>query len=105
MTVKILNINRREVGQEEIALPFETDEQVSAAWDYLVENRSFFDFSYRPECDGEDGDRAYLYAYLKYLRAGEPLPTPTADQIRRLIPKIWQSEMSYDFRELAALTS
>lgn len=98
--MKILNINSREVGQVAVALPFETDGQVEAAWAYLVEHRSFFDFSYRPMEEGEDGDRAYLHAWLKYLRKGEPLPAPNARQIRALIPKIWQAEMNYDIREL-----
>lgn len=103
--MKILNINSRATNETNVALPFETDEQVEAAWAYLIEHRRFFDFSYRPASEGEDGDRAYLHAYLKFLRAGEPLPAPTAEQARRLIPKIWQAEMSYDIRELLDLST
>lgn len=103
--MKILNINRRATNEIDVALPYETDAQVTAAWAYLVEHGTFFDFSYRPTSEGEDGDRAYIYAYLKFLRSGEPLPAPTAEQIRRLIPKIWQAEMSYDIRELIGVTA
>jgi hypothetical protein len=103
--MKILNINRRATNEIDIALPFETDDQVVAAWGYIVANRRADSFDYRPMSEGEDGDRAYLYAYFKYLRAGEPLPAPTADQIRRFLPKIWQAEMNYDLRELLDLTS
>lgn len=103
--MKILSINRRGRGDVEVALAFDTDEQVEAAWAYLVERKSFFDFSYRPVEEGEDGDRAFLHAWLKYFRKGQPLPAPTAEQVRHLIPKIWQAEMSYDIRELLDLTT
>jgi hypothetical protein len=102
--MKILNINRRATNETNVALPFETDEQVEAAWAYMVEHGSFFSFDYRPDSEGEDGDRAYLHAYLKFLRSGEPLRAPNAAQIRRIIPKIWQAEMNYDIRELLDLT-
>lgn len=98
--MKILNINRRERGQVEVALPFETDEQVEAAWGYLVANRLFFDFSYRPRSEGEDADRSYIDAYLQRLRTGDPLPEPDAEQIRRIVPKICGAEMNFDIREL-----
>lgn len=98
--MKILNINQRATNEIDVALPFETDEQVVTAWDYIVANRRADSFDYRPVSEGEDGDRAYLYAFFKFHRAGEPLPAPTADQIRRFVPKIWQAEMSYDIREL-----
>lgn len=98
--MKIININRRQVNQVEVALPFETDEQVIAAWSYLVKNRSFFDFDYRPDSEGEDDDRAFIDVYLECLHNGYPITEPGAALIRRLIPKIWQAEMSYDIREL-----
>jgi hypothetical protein len=98
--VKILNINRRSVNQVEIALPFETDVQVSAAWEYLVCQRHLLDFSYRPESDGEDADRAFIADYLRRRQSGECMEPPEADQIRQAIPKIWGAELNFDVREL-----
>jgi hypothetical protein len=97
--MKILNINRRSVGQVEIALPFETDVQVGRAWEYLVSGGHLGDFSYRPESEGEDEDRA-IASYLRRRAAGECMEGPESDEIRRIIPKIWQAELSYDIREL-----
>jgi hypothetical protein len=98
--MKILNINRRSVGQVEIALPFETDAHVSRAWEYLVAGRHLGDFSYRPGSDGEDEDRAFIASYLRRRHEGECLEPPEPDQIRRAIPKIWGAELNYDIREL-----
>lgn len=99
--MKILNINSRTVGQVEIALPFETDKQVVRALEYLVSTGHLGDFSYRPESDGEDEDRALLASYLRRRRAGECMDGgPEADEIRRVIPKIWGAELNYDIREL-----
>jgi hypothetical protein len=98
--MKILNINRRSVGQVEIALPFETDVQVRHAWEYLVAGRHIGDFSYRPESEGEDEDRSFIASYLRRRQEGECMEPPEADQIRRAIPKIWGAELNYDIREL-----
>jgi hypothetical protein len=99
--MKILNINRRTVDQAEIALPFETDEQVRAAWNHIfVKNRRMLDYSYRPASEGEDQDRAFIEAFLESQRGDNPKPTPGANQIRRVLPKVWQAELSYDIREL-----
>lgn len=99
--MKILNINARSVGQVEIALPFETDEQVSFAWDYIfVVNRGMLDFSYRPTSEGEDKDRAFIDEFLSSQRSDHPLSSPDAATIRRTIPKLWGAELNYDIREL-----
>ncbi|WP_230854494.1 hypothetical protein [Arthrobacter terrae] len=98
--MKILNINHRAVGQVEIALPFETDEQVGRAWEYLVACRHLADFSYRPDSEGEDEDRAFIASYLRRRHGGECMEGPESDEIRRIIPKIWQAELSFDIREL-----
>lgn len=99
--MKILNINRRSVGQVEIALPFETDVQVGRAWEYLVSKGHLGDFTYRPETEGEDKDRALIADYLRRRRNGECMDGgPEADEIRRAIPKIWGAELNYDIREL-----
>lgn len=102
-SMKILNINRRSVGQAEVALPFETDEQVSRAWEYLVARGHLGDFSYRPDSEGYDGDRAFIADYLRARHGGECVEPPEPDQIRRAIPKIWQAEMDHDIRELLGI--
>lgn len=100
-SMKILNINRRSVGQVEIALPFETDRQVCRAFEYLVSRRHLTDFRYDPEVDGEDADRALFADYLRRRSGGECMDgDPEADDIRRFIPKLWGAELSYDIREL-----
>lgn len=99
--MKILNINARQTNQTDIALPFETDEQVIAAWNHIfVENRRMLDFSYRPGAEGEDVDRAFIEAFLNSQHSGTPMSTPEAATIRRLIPKLWGADLSYDIREL-----
>jgi len=100
VSMKILNINRRSVGQVEVALPFETDVQVRRAWEYLVAGRHLGDFSYRPVSEGEDVDRAFIASYLRCRNAGECMEPPEADQIRQMIPKIWGAELNFDIREL-----
>ncbi|GAA4033545.1 hypothetical protein GCM10023063_16550 [Arthrobacter methylotrophus] len=98
--MKILNINRRSVGQVEVALPFDTDEQVSRAFEYLV-SRALTEFRYDPEVDGEDADRALIADYLRRRNKGECMDDgPEAADIRRFIPKIWGAELDYDIREL-----
>jgi hypothetical protein len=98
--MKIININRRSVGQTEVALPFETDRQVRAAWEYLVAGLHLADFSYRPESEGEDQERANIASYLLSRHRGDCVESPEADQIRRMIPKIWGAELDFDVREL-----
>lgn len=101
--MKIININRRATNEIDVALPFETDAHVLAAWDYIIANRRVEDFSYRPDSEGEDQDRAYIDQYLQRHRSGTPQARPDADHIRRLIPKIWQAEMNFDIRQLTYL--
>lgn len=69
--MKILNINRRQVGQVEVALLFETDLHVYRAWEYLVAKGHLGDFDYRPGSEGEDQDRAAIAAYLLVRRIGD----------------------------------
>lgn len=102
--MKIININRRSVGQTEIALPFETDHQVQAAWEYLVAGRHLADFSYRPESEGEDQDRAGIASYLLARHSGECVKSPEAERLRQMIPKIWGAELNFDIRELIGIT-
>ena len=98
--MKILNINSRATNEIDVALPFETDPQVVAAWDYIIANRRADSFDYRPASEGEDPDRAYMDQYQRSHRSSNPQPAPSPDQVRRIIPKIWQSEMNHDIREL-----
>ncbi|QOD05944.1 hypothetical protein [Pseudarthrobacter sp. BIM B-2242] len=101
--MKILNINRRATNEIDVALPFDSDAQVLAAWDYLMANRRADSFRYDPEVEGEDPDRAWMGQYLQNHRSGIPQPVPDADQVRRAIPKIWGAEMNYDVRELLGI--
>lgn len=98
--MKILNINRRATNEIDVALPFDSDTQVVAAWDYIITSGRASDFRYDPEVEGEDPDRAWMGQYLRNHRAGIPQPAPEADQVRRAIPKIWGAEMNYDIRNL-----
>jgi len=59
-SVKILNINRRATNEIDVALPFDSDAQVLAAWDYIMANRRADSFRYDPEVEGEDPDRAWM---------------------------------------------
>lgn len=101
--MRILNINRRSVGQVEVALPFETDLHVYRAWEYLVAEGHLGDFDYRPGSEGEDQDRAGIAGYLSARRKGDYVEPPDADSIRRYVPKIWGAELNYDIRELIGL--
>jgi hypothetical protein len=98
--MRILNINSRYTTDIDIALPFETDAQVLAAWRYIAENRRADSFRYDPEVDGEDPDRAWMGQYLNNHRAGTEQPVPDAGQVRRAISKVWGAEMNFDIREL-----
>ncbi|HEX9087755.1 MAG TPA: hypothetical protein VF867_09535 [Arthrobacter sp.] len=99
--MKILNINARQTNQTDVALPFETDRQVCRAWEYLVSRGHLDDFSYRPASEGEDEDRAFIADFLRRRAAGECQDGgPEADEIRRLISKLWGAELNYDIREL-----
>lgn len=99
--MKILNINARQTNQTDVALPFETDRQVCRAWEYLLSRGHLNDFSYRPESEGEDKDRAFIADLRRRRAAGECMDGgPEADEIRRLISKLWGADLSYDIREL-----
>lgn len=98
--MKILNINCRATNEIDVALPFDSDAQVLAAWDYLMASRRADSFRYDPEVEGEDADRAWMGQYLSNYRSGIAQAVPEADQVRRAIPKIWGAEMNYDIREL-----
>ncbi|QOT19716.1 hypothetical protein [Paenarthrobacter sp. YJN-5] len=100
VSVKILNINCRYTTDTNVALPFDTDAQVLAAWDYIMANGRADSFRYDPEVEGEDPDRAWMDQFLTNRWAGNPQPAFDADQVRRTIPKIWGAEMNYDIREL-----
>lgn len=86
-----------------VALPFETDAQVLAAWVYIMAHGRADSFRYDPEVEGEDTDRAWMHQYLMNRWAGTPQPAFGADQIRRAIPRTWGAEMSYDIRELLGI--
>ncbi|WP_422759124.1 hypothetical protein [Paenarthrobacter sp. C1] len=104
--MKILNVNRRSVGQVEIALPFDTDLQVLRAFEYLVSRGHLADFRYDPDVDGEDTDRALISDYLRRRNSGECMDGgPGAEDIRRFIPKLWGAELNYDIRELLGVVA
>lgn len=98
--MKILNLNPRYINQGTIALPFETDADVSRAWEYIVLKGWLDSFDYRPNAEGEDEDRAAIAGYLSARRNGQCVEGPEPENIRRYIPKIWQAEMNFDLREL-----
>ncbi|MET1154196.1 hypothetical protein [Arthrobacter sp.] len=98
--MRILNINSRYTTDIDVALPFDTDAQMLASWDYIVTNRRADSFRYDPGVDGDDPDRAWMSQYLANHRAGTDQPMPDPDQVRRSIAKLWGAEMNYDFREL-----
>lgn len=100
VSVKILNINCRYTTDVNVALPFETDAQVLAAWDYIMANGRADSFRYDPEVEGEDPDRAWMDQYMDSYRSGAVKHAFDADQVRRAIRKIWGAEMNYDIREL-----
>lgn len=95
--MKILNINATSTRQADIALPYETDEHVQSAWQYIFRRNCV---NVQPEPDVNSQDRAMLEHCAKAFQQGEQLHIPGADQARRLILSIRQSEMSYDIREL-----
>lgn len=96
-SMKILNINAASTGQTGIALPYETDEQVESAWEYIFRRNCV---NVRPEPDVNNQDRAMLEYCANAFREGKELHLPPADQTRGLISQIRQSEMSHDIREL-----
>lgn len=96
-SMKILNINAISTGQSDIALPYETDEHVQSAWEYIF-RRNCINVSAEPDVNTQD--RAMLEYCAEAFRKGEQLHKPSADQARRLISSIRQSEMSHDIREL-----
>ena len=98
--MRILNINSRYTDEINVAVPFETDAQVLAAWDYITANSRADSFRYDPEVEGEDPDRAWMGQYLMNCWAGTPQPAFDADQVRRAIDKVWGAELDYDVREL-----
>lgn len=95
--MKILNIEATSPGRKDLALPYETDEQVQSAWRYIFDQDCV---EVRPEPDVDNQDRAMLEYCAEAFRKGEELHMPSADQARRLISSIRQSEMSHDIREL-----
>lgn len=102
-TVKILNLNRRYTNQISVAVPFDSDAQVLAAWDHIMANGWADSFRYDPEVEGYDPDRAWMHQYFMNRWNKTPQPAFDADQVRRVIPKIWGAEMNYDIRELLSL--
>lgn len=96
-SMKILNINAISTLQSDIALPYETDEHVQSAWEYIF-RQNWVNVS--AELDVNTQDRAMLEYCAEAFRKGEELHMPSADQARRLISSIRQSEMRHDIREL-----
>lgn len=98
--MKILNLNPRYTNQVAVALPFETDVDVSRAWEYIVLKGWLESSDYRPTSEGEDGDRATIAGYLSARRQGGCVEPPEPESIRRYLSKIWQADINFDIREL-----
>lgn len=98
-SMKILCINATEVGKTDFALPFETDEQVLAAWNDVVSHR-LLNLSYRHETEGTDATRSLIEQYLKVFAADGTVVEPFPDTVRRFFTKIYQAELNHDIREL-----
>ena len=102
-SVKILNINRRATNEIDVALPFDSDAQVLAVWDYIMANRRADSFRCDPEVEGEDPDRAWMGQYLANYRAG----TPQSVRWRRSGPPCHPENLGcrdeYDIRELLGI--
>lgn len=102
--MKILNIDRRYTNETAIALPFETDEQVVAAWRHVVTNR-LLNFSYRPETEGHDHVRSLIERYLKTFAHDGVVVEPLPNTVRRFFTKIYGAELSFDICELVGLNA
>lgn len=100
-SMKILTIDATETGRKGVALPYETEEQVQSAWSYMF-HHEYVNIRPGPRVDNQD--RAMLELCANGFQKGEKLHIPAADQIRGLVSKIRQDEMSHDIRELVDAT-
>ncbi|WP_155853030.1 hypothetical protein [Arthrobacter sp. H14] len=100
--MKILTVDARSTNQTDIALPFETDEEVVAAWGWLLSNKYLDNFSYRPRAEGVDLGRAFTEAQLVSHQNsnGSPLPPVDARHVRAIIGHLYQDDLHHSVREV-----
>lgn len=98
--MQIIVIEARTADARDIALPFDTDEHVVDAWDWIVGNGMLGDFNYRPVAEGDDPNRFFIEHYLADIAAGKPRRPLTAQLVRKLVSSIFGAELSHRIMDL-----
>lgn len=98
--MKIIVIDSRRHGVENIALPFEEESDIVDAWDWVVANDWLSDFSYRPAAEGEDPNRFFIEKYLADIKAGTSRLPLAAGLVRKLFASIYGAELQHQIIDL-----
>ena len=93
MTKQILAITRRGTNETDVALPYTSDDDALAAWNWLKDNGRLLDVHDRP---GEkvSAVRKLMFRYLKDTATVPPLPDLDGQMARLFIDSLYGAELN-----------
>lgn len=93
---RVLTIDAKLTHESDIALPFTTEAEVVAAWNWLVASDRLSGFSYRPDSEGVNTARMMVNLYL--TTPALSLPPLDAAHIEALLGSLFGADLDFRIR-------
>lgn len=97
-TQKVLTLDPKSRRETCVALPFTTDDEIVAAWKWLVGDGRLMDFSYRPASEGEDPWRSRVESYLA-APAGQRHGLDAAT-VKAMLGSLFGADLYFNIRDV-----
>lgn len=95
---RVLTIDAKLSNEANVALPFTTEAEIVAAWNWLLAGNRLSGFSYRPDSEGVDTARMVVKLYL--TRPALELPPLDAAHIEALLGSLYGADLNFAIRTL-----
>lgn len=93
---RVLTIDAKLHGETDVALPFTTEAEIVAAWNWLLAGSRLSGFSYRPQSEGVNTARMMVDLYL--TRPALELPPLDAAHIETLLGSLYGADLNFQIR-------
>lgn len=93
---RVLTIDAKLNNETNVALPFTTEAEIVAAWNWLLASDRLSGFSYRPDSEGVDTARMVVKLYL--TRPALELPPLDAAHIETLLGSLYGADLNFRIR-------
>lgn len=95
-SARVLTIDAKLNNETNVALPFTTEAEIVAAWNWLLASDRLSGFSYRPGSEGVNPARMVINLYL--TRQALELPPLDAAHIETLLGSLYGADLNFRIR-------